>query len=286
MNDIIAAHETQREQYEGDGVEAGSQWKEKWHDAKEVADKLALAIFAECVHIYQHSVLKDGPASYYRKDTGEVDTKHSLDTVWEDAVCFIRRYLRRWGFCGEGIGRIPDYAFLAIIAIHEAHYVLQRIYEYQESEENVPLVEDVQIAASILLQAERLRTETSTVPIANLKPLAETMKQKIPSLFTANRVEGIKPSKEDNAEKGFKHNSDYTCVSLKGKEYYLPFDKGKLIKVLHEAYKIGGPVLSKQDAMEKAGLKGRFTDLFKTARDVKQALIVEENNGRSCRLNI
>lgn len=284
LNDIIAAHEAQREQYAG--AEAGPQWKEKWHDAKEVADKLARAIFCECVHIYQHSVLEDAPRCYYKKEDGSADTKHSLDTVWKKAVRFIQTNLYRWGFCREGLDRIPDYAFLAIIAIHEAQSVLQSIYEYQESEEDVSLVENVQIAASMLLQAERLRTEASTVPIANLRPLAEAMKQKIPSLFSTSRVEGLDPSKEDDADEDFKHNPDYTWVSLKGKEYCLPFDKGKLIKVLHEAYKNGRPVLSKQDAMVKAGLQGRFTDLFKTAREVKQALIAEENNGRSCRLNI
>ena len=283
---IIAAHEAQREKFEKDKCDAGPQWKEKWYDVNAVADKLAWAIFTECVHIYQHSVLEDAPRCYYKKETGEVDTKHSLDTVWGKAVCFIREYLGRWGFCGEGIERIPDYAFLAIIAIHEAHYVLQSIYEYQESEEDVSLVEDVQVAASILLQAERLMTEASTVPIASLRPLAETMKQKIPSLFTTSRVEGIEPSNENVADKEFKHNTDYTWIFLNGKEYDLPFDKGRLIKVLHEAYKNGCPVLSKQDAMTKAGLQGRFTDLFKTAREVKQALIREENKGRSCRLNI
>lgn len=90
----------------------------------------------------------------------------------------------------------------------------------------------------------------------------------------------------DRKHKDFNHNPDYTWISLKGEKYELPFDKGQIIKVLHEAYQNGCPVLSKKDAMEKAGLKGRFTDLFKTAREIKQALIVEENNGRSCRLNI
>lgn len=282
LNDFIAAHEAEREKHAN--VEAGPQLKEKWHDAKEVADKLAWAMFCECIHIYQHSVLDDAPHCYYKKENGKVDTKHSLDTVWEKAVSFIREYLDRWGFCYEGIERIPDYAFLAIIAIHEAHYALQSIYEYKESDEDVLLIEDVQIASAILLQAERLRKGASAVPLAN--SLVEIMKQQMPSLFSDNRDKEIQSPRGIVTAKEFVHNPDYTRVYLNGEEYDLPFDKGKLIQVLHEAYQNGNPVLSKKYAMEKAGLKGRFTDLFKTARTVKEALIVEENNGRSCRLNI
>lgn len=109
-------------------------------------------------------------------------------------------------------------------------------------------------------------------------------KEEKKSAYTKDSVgaEQIKAS----AINDFSYNNDYTRVSLKGKEYDLSFDKAKLIKVLHEAYEKGCPVLSKKDAMEKAGLRGRFTDLFKTAKEVKQALIAEENNRRSCRLNI
>lgn len=286
LNDIIAAHEAQRKELEEKPGYKNPNFEEIWHDAKAVSDRLAWAIYCECIHIYQHSVLDDAPECYYRKENGKVDTKHSLDTVWEKAVHFVRTYLDRWGFCGEGVERIPDYAFLSIIAIYEAHSVLQSIYEYKESDEDVFLIEDVQIATSIMLQTERLRSEALTSHIVNIRPLAEAMIQNLSSLCSVSQGEALKPSSKDASDEGFKHNPDYTRVFLKGKEYDLPYDKGKLIKVLHEAYKNGCPVLSKKDAMEKAGLKGRFTDLFKTARELKQALIVEENNGRSCRLNI
>ncbi|CAG0967983.1 hypothetical protein ANRL2_01417 [Anaerolineae bacterium] len=281
LKNIIAAHEVRREELEKVTGDKNPNYDERWdtHDTKAVADKLAWAVFVECVHIYQHSVLKDGSASYYRKGNGKVDTKHSLDTVWKDAVSFIKRHLERWGFCREGVEAIPDYAFLAIIAIHEAHSVLQSIYEYKESDEDLLLVEDVQTAASILRQAELLRKELSTVTLT--VPFEQAVR-----LLSGSKDEDKVPPRGPVADMSFKHNPDYTRVSLNGKEYNLTFDKGRLIKVLHEAFKSGSPVLSKKDTMEKAGLQGRFTDLFKTAREVKQALIADENNGRSCRLNI
>lgn len=112
----------------------------------------------------------------------------------------------------------------------------------------------------------------------------ETLPKSINYNFIREKTTLINTQNEPG--QAFKHNPDYTWVSLSGQEFNLTPDKAKLIQVLHQAYSEGCPILSKKDTMTKAGLKGRFTDLFKTDRKMKQALIVESNNGRSCSLNI
>lgn len=148
-----------------------------WPEPEEIPDYpkdliLAAREISRCwMSIYQYSVLHSHqPDAYYKKENGDSEPRHTLDTVWDKAIDVAKSICHSNYFDKDGTLKpinkfedIPGFAILAILAIKEAHWALRLIVEVGESEDNPEVIKLVQVAGSLLARAKE----------ENLRPDAE-----------------------------------------------------------------------------------------------------------------
>lgn len=204
--------------------------------------------------------IAQGEQDWYKKIDGTYETYYSLDTNPEDAIEAAKR--RALGEAGEIIEKIPDFAILAILAIEEAWFALTCIEEDGEPEDDLFILKSVQMAQSLLSQAEVQAQEKKADSYIKSLECDAKLGQKIRSRnknlaeigikervrrVESNRKKWLSVYCEHKKKKENKNKKTRSIALLAFKDIFYTFKCEKCMKVFAESICSTGMEIEKRD---------------------------------------
>jgi hypothetical protein len=199
-----------------------------------------------------------GEKVWYKKETGEYEPYHQLDTVTEHAIEVSKH--RALGKESDTIEKIPDYAILAILAIEEARFVLHCIKE-GESEDDPSVLKSVLIARSLLERASDLEQEETIQRLENDITENSPKIKKLENIEN-NRKKNLKEATTENIRKANIREKKWRALA--SKLWNTPGKKS--FSIARMAHEIENILLADEDSNE---YRASFETIKRKIRDLK-----------------